>query len=146
MLVKSFGTKQEDELKYHYIAHTALDVIEERINSNPKAVECFLGMLYVLEDVAVYGYITPTRVKIVAAIDQTDEFIKDADIILLFKALHGAYHDALQDPFLQGPSSQGLRTEDLAQMMGRDDKWKGLRRLLDKVALAASRHIPTPSG
>lgn len=30
MLVKSFSDKQDDELKYHYIAHTSLDVIEER--------------------------------------------------------------------------------------------------------------------
>ncbi|KAG8788518.1 hypothetical protein FRC19_001908 [Serendipita sp. 401] len=140
MLVKSFGTKESEELKYHYIAHTSLDVIEERINADPKATECFLGLLYVLEDVCVYGYITPTRVKIVLAMDQVDDFLKDSDVILLFKALHTAYHDTLCNPFLHQPLSQGLRTEDIAQMMGRGDKWKGLRRRLDRIAAAAEKH------
>jgi len=76
MLVKSFSGKQDDELRYHYVAHTSLDIIEERVTANPKATDCFLGMLYVLEDVCVYGYLTPTRVKIIAVLDQTDEFLK----------------------------------------------------------------------
>jgi len=30
MLVHTFGGKQDDVLKYNYVAHTSLDVIEER--------------------------------------------------------------------------------------------------------------------
>lgn len=30
MLVHTFGGKQDDVLKYNYITHTSLDVIEER--------------------------------------------------------------------------------------------------------------------
>lgn len=30
MLVRTFKGREEDELKFHYVAHTALDVIEER--------------------------------------------------------------------------------------------------------------------
>ena len=30
MLVRTFKGREEDELKFHYVAHTALDVMEER--------------------------------------------------------------------------------------------------------------------
>lgn len=30
ILIRTFGQQPKDELKYHYIAHTSLDVIEER--------------------------------------------------------------------------------------------------------------------
>lgn len=87
-----------DELKYHYIAHTSLDVIDERgaidelsvtllftltftANANAKSTECYLGLLYAMEDVAVYGYITPLKTKIVLAIALSDSVVLDAEII-----------------------------------------------------------------
>ncbi|KAI0959610.1 hypothetical protein AcW1_004393 [Taiwanofungus camphoratus] len=30
ILIRTFSQPKEDELKYHYIAHTSLDVVEER--------------------------------------------------------------------------------------------------------------------
>jgi trafficking protein particle complex subunit 2 len=30
ILIRTFSHSRQDELKYHYIAHTSLDVIEER--------------------------------------------------------------------------------------------------------------------
>lgn len=30
ILVRNFTSSKQDDLKYHYIAHTSLDVIEER--------------------------------------------------------------------------------------------------------------------
>jgi hypothetical protein len=35
MLVRTFKGREEDELKFHYVAHTALDVIEERRGYQP---------------------------------------------------------------------------------------------------------------
>ena len=35
-----------------------------------------------MEDVAVYGYITPLKTKIVLALGLTDSVIRDADIIM----------------------------------------------------------------
>ncbi|KIM33665.1 hypothetical protein M408DRAFT_326323 [Serendipita vermifera MAFF 305830] len=117
------------------------------VAANPKATECFLGMLYVLEDVCVYGYLTPTRVKMVIALDQTDEFLKDTDIVLIFKALHAAYHDALCNPFLQQSPllAQDPRTEQVAQLLSRPDKSRSLCRRLDKVAAATSSHLASQS-
>ena len=101
ILIKTFSQSRQDELKYHYIAHTSLDVIEERSESfslstnifdtieleptvsaanTNKSTECYLGLLYV-EEVAVYGYMTPLKVKIIIAIELTDSVVRDADVI-----------------------------------------------------------------
>lgn len=51
----------EDELKFTYIVHTSLDVVEERINnsaagrpSTGDTRELYLGLLYPTEDYKVY--------------------------------------------------------------------------------------------
>ncbi|PVG04369.1 Sedlin [Serendipita vermifera] len=142
MFVRSYGDRQEDEIKHHYIAHSALDVFEERLNANPKATECFVGMLFILEDVCVYGYITPTRVKMVVALDQTDHFIKDEDVILIFKALHGAYHAATSNPFLQLSSQlRDPKTEQITQIMGANKKWNSLQTRVDQIVTAGNSHL-----
>lgn len=56
------------------------------MNTLTKHTECYLGLLYAMEDVAVYGYMTPLKVKIVAALALSDNVVKDADMVQLFKA------------------------------------------------------------
>ena len=46
-----------------------------------KSTECYLNLLYTMEDVAVYGYVTPLRVKIILALALTDAVVRDADVI-----------------------------------------------------------------
>lgn len=46
-----------------------------------KSGDSYLGLLYTMEDVAVYGYITPLKVKIILALALTDSVVKDLDII-----------------------------------------------------------------
>jgi len=135
MLVRTFKGREEDELKFHYVAHTALDVIEERLTS-VKSMDCFLGLLYVMEDasVAVYGYQTPSRVKLVLAIVQADTFNRDADIIMVFKAMHMAYQRTLCNPFLRLKSSYDHTTEQIEHLMLTGDKWKPLKTQLDTIA------------
>ncbi|EJT97487.1 Sedlin [Dacryopinax primogenitus] len=84
-------------LKYHFVAHTALDIIEERLATG---TDCYLGLLHTLEDQAVYGYVTPTRIRIVISLALTDTLVRDADVITTFKSLHTAYARALANPFL----------------------------------------------
>jgi hypothetical protein len=45
------------------------------------AENSYLGFLYALEEVAVYGYVTPLKLKIVVALALTDAVVRDADII-----------------------------------------------------------------
>lgn len=89
ILVRTF-VGDGDELKYHYLAHTSLDVIEERI-AQPKFAECFLGLLFSMEDVAVYGYMTPLKLKIVVALALSDTVVRDADVVLVRPRVRAPY-------------------------------------------------------
>ena len=46
-----------------------------------KSCDCYLGLLFTMEDVAVYGYITPLKIKIIVAIQLSDSVVKDIEII-----------------------------------------------------------------
>ena len=50
------------------------------VTAGGKACECYLGLLFAMEDIAVYGYITPLKVKIVIAFPLTDSVVRDAEI------------------------------------------------------------------
>jgi len=118
-----------------------------------KGGDCYLGLLYTLEDVAVYGYITPLKVKIVLALALTDSVVKDMDILTvrttshssklmniglfysqIFKAMHTAYYNAMSNPFLRLENSIVV-SEDISPypLLG-SSKWKLFRRRVDEIA------------
>ncbi|KAH0840122.1 trafficking protein particle complex 2 [Lanmaoa asiatica] len=121
ILVRTFQKGQE--LKYHYVAHTSLDVIEGTqsapvslsiqelkkkdektlplVGGTTKPTDGYLGLLYAMDDVAAYGYVTPLKVKIVLALPLTDAVVRDAEVIMTFKALHIALYQAVSNPFLR---------------------------------------------
>ncbi|KAJ7638787.1 Sedlin [Roridomyces roridus] len=121
ILVHTFSS---NAIKYHYIAHTSLDVIEERVAAGGKTTECYLGLLYAMQDVAVYGYITPLKVKIVIALALSDSVVRDMEINLIFKALHMAYYSAVSNPFNDGNTdvsrskSFRRRIEEISKAVG----------------------------
>lgn len=43
----------------------------------------YLGLLYAMDDVAAYGYVTPLKVKIVLALPLTDAVVRDAAVIMV---------------------------------------------------------------
>jgi len=135
--VRALSGSPEDLLKYHYIAHTSLDVIDERIAAAPPKTptESYLGFLYALEEVAVYGYVTPLKLKIVLALALTDAVVRDADIISIFKALHWAYYRAAANPFLKLHSPLDAPNEHVLEAGG--PQWMSFRRHVDEVARAA---------
>uniref|UniRef100_A0A2K6MG24 Trafficking protein particle complex 2 like n=2 Tax=Rhinopithecus TaxID=542827 RepID=A0A2K6MG24_RHIBE len=53
------STPTENELKFHYMVHTSLDVVDEKISAMRKALlhqrELYLGLLYRTEDYKVYA-------------------------------------------------------------------------------------------
>ena len=55
-----------------------------------KSTECYMNLLYTMEDVAVYGYITPLKVKIIIALALTDAVVRDADVLTVCVLLY--YH------------------------------------------------------
>ena len=101
ILIRTFGQERENnrDVKYHYIAHTSLDVFEERsqypsfsaesvptilfpqVTANPKNTESYLGLLYTMDDVAVYGYIAASKMKIILALSLSDTVVKDVEVV-----------------------------------------------------------------
>lgn len=139
ILVRAFSSSPPDDpLKYHYLAHISLDVIDERVAAAPKApAESYLGFLYALEEVAVYGYVTPLKLKIVLALSLSDAVVRDADVISIFKALHWAYYRAAANPFLKLDTPLDAPTSiDHALVVG-SPQWASFRRRVDEVARAS---------
>ncbi|KAF8640117.1 hypothetical protein AX17_001353 [Amanita inopinata Kibby_2008] len=133
ILIRTFTRQDQYAIRYHYIAHTSLDVIEERVSSGGKSAECYLGLLYAMEDVAVYGYITPLKVKIVLAFALTDTVIKDVEVNLIFKAMHMAYYSAIANPFLKLDIPPDATQDHSPYLQAADSKWKTFRRLVDEI-------------
>ncbi|BBN12980.1 trafficking protein particle complex subunit 2 [Marchantia polymorpha subsp. ruderalis] len=100
LYLQSF-TNGDDALKFHYIVHCSLDVIDEKV-SNPKKLgvslnETFLGLLYPTEDYKVFGYLSNTKIKFILV--TTDQDLRDADVRNFFRRFHAAYVDAASNPF-----------------------------------------------
>ncbi|KAJ7179135.1 Sedlin, N-terminal conserved region-domain-containing protein [Mycena filopes] len=138
ILIRTFSNDDE-QVKYQYIAHTSLD--EERVAAGGKATECYLGLLYAMEDVAVYGYITPLKVKIVIALALSDSVVRDVEINLLCKALHMAYYSALSNPFLKLDAPTDATNDHSPYLLVGRSNWKNFRRRLDEI----SRVVSNPS-
>ncbi|KAI8328425.1 Sedlin [Chlamydoabsidia padenii] len=98
LFIKNFSSTHPD-LKYHYIAHTSIDIIEERVTNGQKQHELYLGLLYAMEDLAVYGYMTNTKAKFVVVVSVTDGVIRDADMKAIFNKIHSAYVSSACNPF-----------------------------------------------
>ncbi|OCH90960.1 Sedlin [Obba rivulosa] len=144
ILIRTFGQQRQDELKYHYIAHTSLDVIDERIAAaaTSKSTECYLSLLYTMEDVAVYGYITPLKVKIIIALALSDAVVRDADVITIFRALHTAYRHSVANPFLKLNAPADGVNDHASLLLAGSAQWKGFRRRVDEIGRAVGAIPP----
>jgi len=142
IIVRSFSLS--DHLKYNYVAHTSLDVIEE-LALGPKFMDCYLGHLYSLEDVAVYGYVTPTRIKIILALELADAVVRDADVVAIFKAVHSAYHESMSNPFLRLNTMVDFTTDPSSLLNMQTKEWKGLERRIDNIGRAIGSLPPEPT-
>mmetsp|Transcript_32322 Transcript_32322/g.53473 ORF Transcript_32322/g.53473 Transcript_32322/m.53473 type:complete len:145 (-) Transcript_32322:176-610(-) len=103
LYIRTFG--QSDELHFHFILHTALDHIEEKVLGQRHAastvgsskLDSYLGMLYPIGELRVFGFLTNTRIKLITVLD--DEEVKDAEMRALFRRLHTLYADTVSNPF-----------------------------------------------
>ncbi|KNC98983.1 uncharacterized protein SPPG_09330 [Spizellomyces punctatus DAOM BR117] len=116
LYIKNFSQSHQD-LKYHYIAHTSIDIIEERISAAAKHTDQYLGLLYAMEDLAVFGYITNTRIKFILVISLADVIIKDQDMKNLFRRIHNAYVNLVSNPFYDPDSKKPIVSTRFEQAM-----------------------------
>ena len=127
-----------------------------------KACECYLGLLFAMEDVAVYGYITPLKVKIVIALPLTDSVVRDAEIttvtpfsprsnrssfdteaLQIFKALHMAYYSSVSNPFLKLDGSRVNGGEQSSLLGVGNSKWKNFTHRIDEISRIVGTINPT---
>ncbi|XP_053639456.1 trafficking protein particle complex subunit 2-like protein [Cherax quadricarinatus] len=92
-----------EELHLHYLAHTGLDVIQEKVaavNKTPGDTrELYLGLLYASEEYKVFGYTTNTRIKFVIITDAANTTLRDNEIRMMFRRLHNMYTNVVCNPF-----------------------------------------------
>ncbi|KAJ1311538.1 hypothetical protein OPQ81_010022 [Rhizoctonia solani] len=132
VLVRTYTASKDAELKYHYVAHTSLDVIDERVAAI-KSGDCYLGLLHTMEDLAVYGYITPTRVKIILALALADYVVRDADVVNIFRTLHTAYAAALSNPFYRLSAQSDLKTPTIETQAGKNNLGKRVDEIVRMI-------------
>ena len=120
--VRQFGKSPEDshaaDLRYHYFAHAALDVMDERSGLTPTpsssrtSSEQYLGLLYTLEDLAIYGFQTCTRLRFLLMLSLTDYAVRDIDMLALFRALYTSWLKYSSNPFLSLPPTRFTSTTE----------------------------------
>lgn len=93
---------RELDLELNLTAHSCLDAIETRKELNNSAVTPYLGFLSLIGRHATYGFIGPTKVKVLAVFDADFEPApKDEDLLGFLTQLHQAYMDWLCNPFVE---------------------------------------------
>ncbi|KAG0004857.1 hypothetical protein BGZ80_008916 [Entomortierella chlamydospora] len=108
LYIKNFNPSHAD-LKYHYIAHTSCDVMEER--AAMKAQDMYLGALFSMEDLSVYGYMTNTKIKFITVLTVPDVIIKDLDMKNVFRRIHVAYTNLTCNPFYEIDSQKMIKSK-----------------------------------
>ncbi|CAE6458008.1 unnamed protein product [Rhizoctonia solani] len=163
VLVRTYTTSKDAELKYHYVAHTSLDVVDERVAAI-KSGDCYLGLLHTMEDLAVYGafcdrgstpnrsdsssatlgYITPTRVKIILALALADYVVRDADVVNIFRTLHTTYAAALSNPFYRLSGQSDFKAPTIETQAGKNSLGKRIDeivRVIGTIPVAADEQV-----
>ncbi|XP_039204645.1 trafficking protein particle complex subunit 2-like protein [Crotalus tigris] len=97
------GLPIENALKFHYIVHTSLDVVDEKVSALGKALvdeqDLYLGLLYPTEDYKVYGYVTNSKLKFVLVVDSSNTALRDNEIRRMFRTLRNSYTDVMCNSF-----------------------------------------------
>ncbi|GJJ07603.1 hypothetical protein Clacol_001806 [Clathrus columnatus] len=81
-----------------------------------------------MEDLAVYGYVTPAKLKIIVALALSDAVI--------FKALHSAYRRALANPFLKLYASS--ETDSATMLISGMERFSAFRQRVEQIGHVVS--------
>ncbi|KAG0125158.1 Longin-like domain-containing protein, partial [Tuber indicum] len=97
-------TTSPSTLKYHFLTHATLDVFQSRLPLKSNGDSDF-GLLYSIdEELAAYGWLTNTGVKIVVVVDVGSGGglgVKDGELKGVFRALQTAYIRLVCNPFFE---------------------------------------------
>ncbi|KAI9145278.1 Sedlin [Paraphysoderma sedebokerense] len=71
----------------------------------------YLGLLYTLEDFAIYGYLTNTKVKFIIVLTIGDTPIRESEIRTTFRRIHNEYMNLVMNPFFNSDSSSMIKSK-----------------------------------
>lgn len=89
-----------DELRFHHVVHSSLDVFDERRAgaAQPGAQpDPYLGLLQPAVDCRVYGYMTNTETKLIVIVSEGEA--REVELRQLFRRLHALVINAVSNPF-----------------------------------------------
>mmetsp|Transcript_38233 Transcript_38233/g.119961 ORF Transcript_38233/g.119961 Transcript_38233/m.119961 type:complete len:173 (-) Transcript_38233:171-689(-) len=92
------GAEDAPDLRYHFMCHSALDVLEERKRGNQKALDMFQGLLCPMEEYLVYAYLTNTQLKVLAILEDAEITVEES-VLALMRAVHTAIQRHVMNPF-----------------------------------------------
>ncbi|KAJ2119458.1 hypothetical protein IW147_005856 [Coemansia sp. RSA 720] len=100
----------EDDVKYHYMAHTSLDIIDARL---AQPTSSYLGHLQTVGDLSVYGYITNTNVKIMVVSSASNESpsVRSSQMRHVCECVHAAYVALVCNPFNERREEDRVQSE-----------------------------------
>ncbi|KAJ3109611.1 Trafficking protein particle complex subunit 2-like protein [Phlyctochytrium planicorne] len=98
-------------------SHTACDIIEERVSPGAKHSDLYLGLLFAMEDIAVFGYMTNTKIKFIVVVSITESSIKDIEMKNLFRRIHNAYINLVANPFWDPDSANPIKSRLFTAMI-----------------------------
>eukprot|EP00127_Corallochytrium_limacisporum_P004049 Clim_evm98s156 gene=Clim_evmTU98s156 len=112
--------RDSDLLNYHFIVHTALDVIEEKRRAAAKGSQSndsYLGLLYSTVEYSIYGYSALTHIKFVAVVSKNDGMAQEDEVTIktFFKNLHQLYIRVCYNPFYF--PGEAIRSEKIDEEM-----------------------------
>ncbi|KAG0340134.1 hypothetical protein BG004_006542 [Podila humilis] len=80
-----------------------------------KSQDMYLGVLFSMEDLSVYGYMTNTKVKFITVLTVPDVIIKDLDMKNVFRRIHAAYVNHTSNPFYDIDSQKMIKSKKFEQ-------------------------------
>jgi len=91
----------DQALHFHTMAHQALDAIEDKAAKTRKMGatlpgDLYLGLLFGIEEYKVYGYMTNSKVKLVAILQDCTQ---EVNMKQWFRDLHTLYLSTVCNPF-----------------------------------------------
>ncbi|KAG0000890.1 hypothetical protein BGZ65_003983 [Modicella reniformis] len=84
-----------------------------------------------MEDLAVYGYMTNTKIKFITVLNMPDVTIKDLDMKNVFRRIHAAYMNHACNPFYEIDSQKMIKSkrfEEEIDAIGRSRALEGGNR------------------
>ncbi|KAJ1926298.1 hypothetical protein IWQ60_003918 [Tieghemiomyces parasiticus] len=89
-----------------------------------KSLDMYLGLLQTVGDLAVYGYVTNTRIKVVVVITIPETIVKDIEMRGILREIHAAYIALASNPFYEIDNTKPLASrnfDSFIEVIGKRD-------------------------